>query len=324
MSANLQLTLALPGLLWPHREISLPAFHLSALDKLRQWGKFHPRPSSREHFYRQYLWQGSWLKVAQSQLGLLQHQPSIIAIPTSQQAGLHHIHCRSGRALALTQAEAENFCRVLNEWLAQENWLFHVVQPDLWLLTTPQALQFNARSVLELNNLLDDTVKPTGRDAPRILKYQTELQMLLHQHPLNQTRCANGKIPINAIWFEPDMIGNADGRELYSNCSWTNAAKPFPPDYASLSAQINRQKSVVLFSDDFCHADIQADSIAYQHLLQHWEQHWWQPLMHALKCCQIQQLNICTDGALGGRLSVRKPLISPFWRNKVSFNGMML
>jgi hypothetical protein len=42
---------------------------------------------------------------------------------------------------------------------------------------------------------------PTGNDAPRWRQWQSEIQMLLFEHPVNQAREASGKKPVNALWL---------------------------------------------------------------------------------------------------------------------------
>jgi len=42
---------------------------------------------------------------------------------------------------------------------------------------------------------------PTGDDAPRWRRWQSEIQMLLFEHPVNQSREAAGKKSVNALWL---------------------------------------------------------------------------------------------------------------------------
>jgi hypothetical protein len=42
---------------------------------------------------------------------------------------------------------------------------------------------------------------PRGSDAPRLQSIVNELQMLLHEHPVNLDRAARGLLPINSVWF---------------------------------------------------------------------------------------------------------------------------
>ena len=42
---------------------------------------------------------------------------------------------------------------------------------------------------------------PEGADAPKFRRWQSEIQMLLHEHPINVEREKNGRPPVNGIWF---------------------------------------------------------------------------------------------------------------------------
>ena len=46
-----------------------------------------------------------------------------------------------------------------------------------------------------------DELMLRGRDAPRWLRLGTELQMLLHEHPVNRARESRGEAPVNSLWF---------------------------------------------------------------------------------------------------------------------------
>ena len=325
MPANLHLTLVLPGLLWPHHDTTLPDINLPALNKLRQWGRLRTQTSSREDFYRQHLWQNSWLEQAKNQLRIDEQCHCLIAIPTHQHAGLHQIQCLSGDILALTPVEAENFCQVLNHWFAEEGWELRVCRPDLWIMITPKELKFSSPSLLDLDGYLNGTTKPIGRDAHQILKFQTELQMLLHEHPLNQQRAQQGELPINALWLQTDSIGSADtGLPLYTNCSWALAAQPLPANYETFVTQIHDDTHIILFQNEFLSPCIQNDFSAYELMLRQWEQQWGQPLLSALRSGDVRQLDIVTDGIRGGLLRIHKPRIAPFWRKILPFNGSML
>ncbi|MET0987476.1 MAG: hypothetical protein ABW034_18945 [Steroidobacteraceae bacterium] len=42
---------------------------------------------------------------------------------------------------------------------------------------------------------------PRGNDGPRLRRFMTELQMQLHEHPLNQRRERLGLLPANGVWL---------------------------------------------------------------------------------------------------------------------------
>jgi hypothetical protein len=47
---------------------------------------------------------------------------------------------------------------------------------------------------------LHESALPSGRDGAKWRRVITEAQMLLHSHPVNAAREADGKAPANAIW----------------------------------------------------------------------------------------------------------------------------
>ena len=42
---------------------------------------------------------------------------------------------------------------------------------------------------------------PRGADAPRWRRWQSEMQMLLFEHPINHTRESSGRSPVNYVWM---------------------------------------------------------------------------------------------------------------------------
>ncbi|WP_239374699.1 hypothetical protein [Snodgrassella gandavensis] len=322
MPADLHLTLVLPGLLWPHQEAMVPKLPLPALNTLRQWSKYFPQTISRSLLYRQYLWQGSWLQQAGQQINSDSNGYGFIATPISQTAGMHQLQYLDGKVLGLTTEEAKAFCDVLNAWLQADGWQFRPVKPDLWLVTTPQTIEFTLPSLLDLSGRIDGTTKPAGADATLILQQQTELQMLLYQHPLNLQRNARGLPAINGFWFEQDSAGTANNKTLlYTNSSWAFHAHNLPENYTGLADSLSSQQEVVLFNEELCLPVNQGDVYTYTQILQQWEQDWWQPLLTALQNRQIHRLDIRCEA---GVLKIRKPWLPPFWRKTKPFSGLSL
>jgi hypothetical protein len=51
---------------------------------------------------------------------------------------------------------------------------------------------------------------PTGRDGPALCSLMNELQMVLHEHPINERRQRRGQPPINSLWLWG--IGSAESQ----------------------------------------------------------------------------------------------------------------
>lgn len=74
--------------------------------------------------------------------------------------------------------------------LAPQRWYLPFTQPPA-LITTPRSLAAGR----DIQPLL-----PHGEDAVRVRAWLNEVQMLLHDHPVNQAREARGVLPVNALW----------------------------------------------------------------------------------------------------------------------------
>lgn len=52
-----------------------------------------------------------------------------------------------------------------------------------------------------LGQPLEDILRPSGKATALWQRLQSETQMLLHEHPVNQSRQAAGYLPLNSLWF---------------------------------------------------------------------------------------------------------------------------
>jgi hypothetical protein len=177
------------------------------------------------------------------------------------------------------------------------DWLVHV-ERALDLQTTPPEIA--AASALE-------QAMPKGRDAPALRRLMTELQMLLHEHPVNVERARRGLPEINAVWFHgageigdlqryalPQAFGDDPYlRGIYRlNDIDVTAA---PPDTRALLARLDSRAVIVVSADD-------VDVL---------EAAWIAPLSRALTAGVIARLEIVID--LCG-VTVARPALLKFWR----------
>lgn len=148
---------------------------------------------------------------------------------------------------------------------------------------------------------------PQGRDAPALRRLMTELQMLLHEHPVSIARMRRGVPAINAVWFHGcGAIGDlnryalpqAFGDDLYLrgiyrlNDSQVTAA---PHDAEALLARLESRAVAVIAADD----------------LDVLEAAWLAPLAHALAAGIISKLDIRLDR---WHLAVTRQALLRFWR----------
>jgi hypothetical protein len=180
---------------------------------------------------------------------------------------------------------------------SQGDWLVHVARALDLQTATPETA---AASSLE-------QAMPKGRDAPSLRRLMTELQMLLHEHPVNVERARRSLPEINAVWFhgagelrelQHYALPQAFGDDLYLrgiyrlNDVEVTAA---PPDARALLARMRSRAVAVVASDD-------VDVL---------EAAWIAPLSRALAAGAISQLDIVIDRC---GVTVARHALLKFWR----------
>lgn len=131
-----------------------------------------------------------------------------------------------------------------------------------WLVHSEQPLDvYSVAPDVAAANPLED-VMPRGADAPRLRRLMTELQMLLHEHPVSVARLQRGAPEINAIWFHgagelgridrkalPQSFGEEDYlRGVYVLNELQTAA--VPSDARQLLSRISSRALAVIPTDD--------------------------------------------------------------------------
>lgn len=119
--------------------------------------------------------------------------------------------------------EAQQFCAALNAHFETEGLRFHAPHPARWYVHCAAGQDLHTIGLDEAVWQDAKTLPPQGRDALRWRKILTEVQMLLHAHPVNQQRATAGQHPINSLWLwggggasrpQPRMQGAGGDHEL--------------------------------------------------------------------------------------------------------------
>lgn len=178
---------------------------------------------------------------------------------------------------------------------------------DDWLVHSERALDVQTATPESAAASPLAEAMPQGRDAPALRRLMTELQMLLHEHPVNVARQRRGVPEINAVWFhgagaigEPQRyaLPQAFGDDLYLrgiyrlNDAEVTAA---PTDVQAMLARLRARAVIVVAADDL-------DAL---------EAAWIAPLARALSIGAIAQLDIVLDS---WRVTVARHALLKFWR----------
>ena len=122
------------------------------------------------------------------------------ATPVHLIAGLDHLQL-SPEPIVLDGDESAALARSVNEHFADRGFRVHPRSTGPWLLECPGEVQSSAAAPVEVAGRNLRELMPGGPDGTRIRALVNEIQMLLHDHPVNVARTARGIAPVNSLWF---------------------------------------------------------------------------------------------------------------------------
>jgi hypothetical protein len=122
------------------------------------------------------------------------------AEPVHLLTALDHLQLAAPVPLPLEATESAELVGTLNDYLEGTGFKLRATDDGGWLCACPAGLDCSAvEPSLAVGRNLREWL-PTGRDASRIQALVNELQMLLHQHPVNERRAARGLPAVNSVW----------------------------------------------------------------------------------------------------------------------------
>jgi hypothetical protein len=196
--------LAVPDLLWPDRETAATApGPLAALETLVARGRRkRGTPADLE----------SWLLTAWQAESAAAH--SLVADggrpgddywaradPCSLRATRDAVVPFDAATFELSRTEAEALVAHLNRHFADDALVFEPQQPERWYVRIGNPWPHAARPLAAVRG--KPLVVNPGADAgaARSAALANEIQMALHEHPVNQARESRGAAPVNAVWL---------------------------------------------------------------------------------------------------------------------------
>lgn len=199
---------------------------------------------------------------------------------------------------------------VLAEHLGASGFALHSGDGE-WLVRSERvlAVQTACPEAAAGNEL--ERVMPHGPDAGDVRRLMTELQMLLHDHPVNEARARRGLPAINAVWLwgggvavsapaETQALPVAFGEASYLRGIYQlhgRSVRSLPQDCGALLTnlvQAGRAVAVVDLAD--------VDSL---------EEQWLRPLARALAAGDIHRLDLVLDDL---HCDVSRSALRRFWR----------
>ncbi|MEZ5740931.1 MAG: hypothetical protein R3E68_16755 [Burkholderiaceae bacterium] len=126
----------------------------------------------------------------------------LTACPAHLQAGLDHLVLHPPGELGLAPADAQALASAANGHFRDDGLQLQVLSPGQWRLRLARALDVDFASSHVATGRRLDQYMPAGPDARRLRALLNEMQMLWHEHPVNEGRRDRGEPPVNALWIE--------------------------------------------------------------------------------------------------------------------------
>ncbi|MCC6868660.1 MAG: hypothetical protein IT522_07545 [Burkholderiales bacterium] len=106
----------------------------------------------------------------------------------------------AGRVDDLDVDEAAALRASLAAHFAGDGLAFHTPRPDAWFVTATAAIPVETSPLPAITGPLHPHL-PRGPHGGTWRRWLSEMQMLLHEHPVNAAREANGRRPVTGIWI---------------------------------------------------------------------------------------------------------------------------
>jgi hypothetical protein len=123
------------------------------------------------------------------------------AEPAHLLTAIDHLQLAAPVPLPLEASESGLLLETLNAHLAGTGFELRALADGGWLCRCPEGLECETVDPLDAFGRNLRELLPSGRDAVRVRSLVNELQMLLHEHPVNERRAARGLPIVNSVWL---------------------------------------------------------------------------------------------------------------------------
>ncbi|MEO8631694.1 MAG: hypothetical protein ABI612_26905 [Betaproteobacteria bacterium] len=199
------------------------------------------------------------------------------------------------RLFDVTPQAAQAFVASLNNHFNADGLQFFALTPNRWYVTAEPAPDLQTQSLNAAAGRNVDQFLPTGRDGLTWHRTFNEIQMLFHEHAVNQAREGSAELPINSVWLWGGGVLPAIGSSFagvwatnpIARGSAIASSTPLEavPNHASAWLQSAKPGDHLLMLDDA--ADAGATRAAE---LQRLDALWLTPLLDAVSRGQLDRL----------------------------------
>ena len=234
-------------------------------------------------------------------------------------------HLRLFAVDALTMDESQALAATCDALLEHHGLALVAPAPERWYVRAPHALDFAARESATLAGRDLFPFLPDGPDGAFVRRLLTELQMSLHDHPVNRARERAGRLAVNSLWLwgggRLDDSVSARVRALAGRVPslrsddavlrglWRLAGA----DAGTLPGSLGAIAPGVIATRAFENAASVADAARCAELLQRAEAEWLRPALAGLKSNAIERVRFAPGS---GIWSLDRRGLLRWWRRR--------
>lgn len=233
------------------------------------------------------------------------------------------------RVFRVSMEEADQFTRLLNRHFEEngQEMVFVPLRPDRWYLRVTAISPAETHLLSEVANKGINELLPFGTNHIVWRGLFNEIQMLLHEHPLNQSREAHGEPAINGTWFWGGGIMPQSITSPYTHvwsddvlagslalASGTNQTR-LPLDAATWHQSATPGNHLVVLDSLYGKAQY-ADAYGWRESLKELERKWFAPLLAMSKQGKFNQLTLTViSNHKTKTFDLRRGDLRKFWRS---------
>lgn len=227
------------------------------------------------------------------------HDYWLRADPVHLHVGMRGMTLLDSRHIGLTEDEAQALAASLTPTFTEANYRLHAAQPDRWYISPSHAIRLTTTPLDQVSTRLMNSSLPTGQSAPQLMRLLNDVQVMLHDHPVNQAREARGLHPVNSLWvwgggerpaaqspYHQVLAGQTEALALAA-CTHTGSG-PCPQRLRDLP----RVESALVVLPEFPAHSESAEALRL-------DNDWFLPLLRALRLGRIRQATLALTGQEG-------------------------
>lgn len=253
------------------------------------------------------------------------------------------VHLRIGRddftmqdatTLAIDPTEAASMIESLNRHFRDRGYRFIAPSPSHWYLSTPAPFAATTVSRHKASGQAVDALRPTGTGALGLQTLINEVQMLLHEHPVNMRREQLDRPIINSVWpwggGTSEPVTPPKLTELYADDPLARglghtidiAVNAVPDGLTNLTSDGRARGVVWVVLDRLRSASAYRDVQAWRAGLSDLETRWFTPALDALRQRQLGMLTLYAIGP-SSTLAIESTAtdLRYFWRRRKNLSA---